>query len=530
MDLTKYERIFTEEAGKYLEELDRFLMEVEKDPDNLNLWGDIHGKVHSIKGMSRALSLDKITGLSHLMEDWCKAFQQGAVSASADMIQMLFNGVDILKGLVEKGGKIEDNESLGAYNGILSQFEKDPDQWTGKTGQFSGPVPAEAGRIDHVRVKYSLIEELLGLSQEIQFMEKRLPPVFKGQISMGFKNWIDHYTSMLKGLYFRLAQLRLMPVGDFADLFVKPIRDMARDYDRNIVFDVVGGDIEADLVMLERLREPFIHILRNSIAHGIESSEERIGMGKKGEGRILIEAKSEKNSIAIKISDDGRGISRSAISRYLKENRGMSGEEISGMPEEEFLWTIFNPDFSSASGTDDLAGRGIGMSVVSQTIKALGGKISLRSQETRATEFLMVLPVSLSIIYAISFRLGRYVLSIPTSKVVSIDRKKFSEIVKDKSYLDIKGILGVEGGNGEGSLHVLNLRYQADIEGEKGTVKLAVENIIGNTPLMIMPLGEILGKIDAYAGVGIMENGDISMLLDMDSILEGFPYLAFPLG
>lgn len=524
MDISKYQKIFTKESNKYLKELDDLLIRVEKDILNSDLWREIYGKIHSIKGMARALSLEKITELGHSMEDWCKAFQDGSVQATPPAIQLLFHGIELLSLLVSKMGDISSAEDQRWYNTLISQLQKSPEDFSPRDlPEKVLPSITESfpGMIDYVRVKYSLIEELLGLSQEIMLLEKSIPPLLYKQISAGVKHWIDDYTSRLKGLHFRLAQLRLMSVGDFADLFVKTIRNLAKENGKEVGFEVIGGEIQADITLLDRLREPLIHILRNAISHGIEPPDERARLGKDIEGKIILEARRERDSLILKISDDGRGISRSAIMTYLKKKRSLNDEQISRMSEEEIFDSILNPDFSSASETTDMSGRGIGMNVVAQAIAFLGGTFKIRSEPSKGTAFILRLPVSLSIIHAITFKIGEYTLSIPTSYVESIDREE--EISTDgEHFYDLRGLLGVNSNIGKFS-HIIKIQSPGQKYGkgvEKPGVGMVVDSIVGNKPMMIMPIGEILAKAKLFSGVGIMENGDISILLDIDSLPE----------
>lgn len=531
MDLTKYENIFAQESEKYLKELDDFLMRVEKDPFNLELWSEIHGKIHSIKGMARALSMDKISGLCHSMEGWAKLFQQGAIKATPNAVQLLFDGAELLGFLVARMGKVDSFEHEKWYSSLAARFEKSPEQSAEivQTEKLSySPTLSTPEKIDYTRIKYSLIDELLGLSQEILFLEKTLPPISGEQKSTRLKNWIDHYSSMLKGLYFRLAQLRLLSIADFADLFVKPIRNLAKEHNKGIRFEVIGGEVQADITLLERLREPFIHLFRNSIAHGIELPHERINLGKDPEGRITLEAKTERESLFIKVSDDGRGINRSAIIQSLKDKRSMKDEEIAEMSQDELLNTILSPGFSSALETTEMAGRGIGMNIVAQAIEYLGGTMKISSRPSHGTEFIIKLPIFLSITYSITFRIGKFTLSIPTSHVESIDRKEHISPDDSNSFYDLRGLLGVEK-NPPGLINILKLRRPGEksgkTDGGDGQIRLAVDSIIGNEPLMVMPVGDLLAKARIFAGVGVMENGDISILLDIENLpkVQGSP-------
>ena len=223
-------------------------------------------------------------------------------------------------------------------------------------------------------------------------------------MSSGLKNWIDHYTALMKVLYFQLTQLRLMPVGDFADMFRKSIRNIAKENDKNVDFEIIGGEIQADITLLERLREPLIHIFRNCIAHGIEPTEERIGKGKSADGKITIEARSEKENLYIKIRDDGRGINKSLIIRHLKEKQTMTDEEIENMSEEDIYDTILSPEFSSSSGNYRVIRKRYRHEMLWPS-PSITSEVRLQFPRRRqiGTEFSIKLPLSLSIIYAIIF-------------------------------------------------------------------------------------------------------------------------------
>jgi two-component system chemotaxis sensor kinase CheA len=522
MDLTKYQKIFTEESEKYLKDLDRLLIEVEKDLLNTKLWTEIHGKVHSIKGMARALSLDKISDLSHAMENWCKQFQQGDFEAEPRLVQLIFSGGDLLRLLVANKGEIESTDDQRSYDSLIEKLRKGPEALDAEEDTSGSPPqsrPLIPKKVDYVRVKYSLIEELLGISQEIMLLEKSLPPLSLEHISQGLKGWLDDHTSMLKGLHFRLAQLRLVTVNDFADIFIRTVRNLARENNKEITLEVIGGEIAADIGLLERLREPFVHIFRNCIVHGIEPPDERISMGKSSGGKITLNVTREGDYLFLTVSDDGKGIDRAVIARYLREVKSMSDKEISRLSDEEFFNTILNDDFTSVSTASDMAGRGVGMSVVSQGIDYLGGSMTISSEPSKGTQFSLKLPLSLSIISTVTFKVGMYTFSIPTVLVKSISQTEDTSPEDDNSIYDLRQLFDVR--ERREFANILNLKSpinETALNGGVGVSKLAVDEIIGNRPLMVMPGGELLSRVGLFTGVGIMESGDLSIVLSVNSL------------
>ncbi len=519
MELDKYQKIFIQESSKYLDELDTVLIRVEKNLQDQQLWGDIHGKIHSVKGMARALSMTDLATFCHAMESWCKSFQDGTKIPDERIVQLLFDGTDLLKAFVAGKGKISEPEDLERLRSISEDLAKAPEDLVDRAESEIRPSAAP-GKIDRIRVDYALIESLLARSQEIMLLEKTLPPLTQDQISAGLGTWISHYISMLKGLYFQLAQLRLMPVQDFGELFRKTIRDLAKSYNRDVTLEIVGGEIEVDIGLMDRLREPFMHLLRNAVAHGIEPPDEREKSGKTREGKIVLEAERRGDQLILTISDDGRGLDREAISAYLKDKMGMSHEEMNALSNEKLLNIICRPDFSSVGETTQLAGRGIGMNVIAQSIEYLGGNMKIQSEPSKGIRFIISLPLSLSIIYAVLFRLGNYILAIPTSHVQAIENEDLKSSETVEQFCDLRSLLRMDA-EGSGKGHIIRLRQSAKPHvpppDNKG-LGVAADAIIGNMPLMAIPLGELLAKTGLFAGVGIMENGDISLILDLEKI------------
>ena len=529
MDLEKYRKIFTQESGKYLEQIDQLLIQVDNHPSDTELWSDLHGKMHSIKGMARAMSKTNIAQLSHAMESWCLAFQNNAATAGPSEIQTMFDGAGMLKSLVDQTDEMDSGELLERYRRIMERLSQDPSTNAASVLQKTAAVEPGAVRmdpIDQVRIPYAQIEELLGYSREILMLETTLPPIPAEYASV--KGWIDHYMSMIKGLYFRLAHLRLMSIEDFAAIYSSTIHQQARSLGKHVSLEVTGGNIRADIALLERLREPLIHIIRNSIAHGIEMPEERLRLDKPEKGRIVLEAESDKESLIIRVHDDGSGIDRDAIIEHLQKKWRMSAEEIVDMTEKIFYDTILSNEFSSSKTVSEMSGRGIGMTVVAQAIEYLSGTLSIASVPQKGATFTIRLPVSLSVIYAVVFKVGPFLLAIPTSALKSVAHQTEKTCALPKSCLNLRELLSVNQPLDE-PMHILNLRSgshkiktqpKTSVQIEDISWSLAVDSIIGNRPIMILHISELIAKTRIYSGIGIMENGDISPLLDIPALFE----------
>lgn len=532
MDLDKYHKIFLQESGKYLEQIDQLLIQVDNHPSDTGLWSELHGKVHSIKGMARAVSKTSIAQLSHEMENWCLAFQNNTATAGTSAIQTMFDGAGMLKSLVDQTDEMDSGEIQERYRRIIERLSQGPPTDAAAEWQTAASVEPDAVRvdpIDQVRIPYEQIEELLGYSREILMLQTTLPPI--PMEFAGVKGWIDHYMSMIKGLYFRLAQLRLMSIEDFAAIFSATIHQQARSLGKRVSLEVTGGNIRADIALLERLREPLIHIIRNSIAHGIEMPEERMRLGKPEKGSIVLEAESDKESLIIRVHDDGSGIDRDAIFQHLQNKMRMRAEEIVDLADSEFYNSILSNEFSSSKTVSEMSGRGIGMNVVAQAVEYLSGKLSIASVPQKGATFTIQLPVSLSVIYAVVFKVGLFLLAVPTSALESVAHQAEKTRDLPEFCLNLRELFGVDQPPDE-PMHILNLRPgsrklinqpETSIQSEDISWSLAVDRIIGNRPIMIVHVSELIAKTHIYSGIGIMENGDISPLLDIPALFEALP-------
>ncbi|MCF8079822.1 MAG: Hpt domain-containing protein [Desulfobacterales bacterium] len=522
MDLSKYEEIFHRESGRYLSELEDLLIRLKVTPEESGLWAEVHGKVHSIKGMARALSLEQISVLCHRVENWCKEFQSGTGGEAGHNLDTVEEAVDLLKLLVARRGEVESADTRQWYSRVTELLEAGPATTAGSEGKAQkGSLPRAVAvkPIDEVRVKYTLIEELLGLGQEIQMLEKNRPSLPHDETMVEVQNWTDQAMALMKNFFFRLSQLRLMPVEDFMSMFTHALHRFSTDSGKKAKMDIVGGDVQADVTLLERLREPFLHLLRNCIAHGIEGPEERRAAGKPEEGSICVEAAAFKERLHLKISDDGRGIDPEPIRRFLKDKRKMDEQEIAGLTEEDLFRTISRPDYTTMKEATDIAGRGVGMSVVSQAIEHLGGKLNIRSEPGKGTTFDIFLPLSLSIIHAITFRSGPFTFSVPTSEVASI--KRAGEMVQEngKGVVDLAGFIARTKIPAMPGSHIIELKTDAmKAEGGNAPTGILAGGIVGNRPLMVMPITEPLSKVGLYSGIGIQENGDVSLVLDVGQL------------
>jgi len=520
MDLEKYRQIFLRESDKYLQEIGSILIDVEADPDETGHWQELHGKLHSIKGMARAMSLETISRLAHEMEAWCLKFQRKESKAQEESIRVVTEGYSLLKALIPRLGRLDVPELNTAYYRLLEVLSKGPQ--SREPGDVSkrradAQKPMSVDPIRSIGVPCSLIEELLGFSQELLLMERSKPALPPEMAAV--QSWIDQYAALAKGLYFRLAQLRLMSIEEFVDLYRHTIHHQASQMGKLVRIVLSGGDIKADVALLDRLREPMIHIVRNAIAHGIEAPEERKAKGKPEQGTIRIEAESRKETLVLRIADDGAGIRREAVERYLREKQGYGDADIARMDKKAFFAVILSSDFSTATATDETAGRGIGMNVIAQAITYLNGTLDIDSIPGEGTSIMVTLPMSLSVMHAVVFTVGPYRIAVPTSGLDAASYGLPPDDVRE-GFLDLRRLFGVEF-NGSQPPGVLKLRSSsAVLPGRRRIQGLMVDTIVGNKPVMILRPGQLIRNAKIFSGIGVLESGVLTSMLDVDMLAQ----------
>jgi two-component system chemotaxis sensor kinase CheA len=316
--------------------------------------------------------------------------------------------------------------------------------------------------------------------------------------------------------------LRMVPVGETFSRFQRVVRDISKQLGKEIELVVTGGDTELDKSMVERIGDPLMHLVRNSLDHGIETPAERLAAGKTATGRLGLNAYHEAGSIVIEVSDDGRGLARERIVRKATE-RGLIAEG-AALSDPEVWQLIFAAGFSTAEAVTDISGRGVGMDVVKRNIEALRGQISLASTEGRGTTTQIRLPLTLAMIDGFLTLVGgvHYVLPLAVvSECIDLPREcrahperscgTFDLRGEVLPYLDLALFHGKQPADGRRSLIVVR----------QGAVRigLVVDRLLGEHQTVIKPLAAIFKPLQALAGSTILGSGDVALVLDMQGVM-----------
>jgi two-component system chemotaxis sensor kinase CheA len=316
--------------------------------------------------------------------------------------------------------------------------------------------------------------------------------------------------------------LRMVPVGETFSRFRRVVRDTASSLGKEVNFEIVGGDAELDKSMVEKIADPLMHLVRNSLDHGLEPPQERIAAGKPPSGKLILSAQHETGAILIRIEDDGRGINRERVLQRAW-NRGLVEQGV--IPSDDAInMLIFEPGFSTAEQVTNLSGRGVGMDVVRRNIEALRGSLRLSSNPGKGLQVDIRLPLTLAIIDGFLVGVGKSKFVLPLEAVVEVIEAGSDKVKVDKTgrhCLELRGAV----------LPVVRLRTLYSVESShadrvsvvvvhstRGQYGIEVEVLLGQQQTVIKPLGRLFKTLRGISGSSILGSGEVALILDVNSL------------
>ncbi len=378
----------------------------------------------------------------------------------------------------------------------------------------------------YLKVEESTVQNLMDIVGELSVFKEwiylfsnKLQKVYNvPDASKELKDNMHRFRSLMDNLQRTVLEMRMVPVSVLFERFPKLVRDLSRMLGKKVKLEIEGGDTKLDKVIIEKIAEPMIHLVRNAIDHGIETPEEREALGKQIEGRIKIKAFQEGGNVLIEISDDGRGIDIEKIRKKAVEKNLYKEEEISRMSDEEVIQIIFQPGFSTKDQATELSGRGVGMDVVANTIRNLGGEVIIKTQKSLGTTVKLILPLTLAIRKILLVRMGDIIFGVPAEDVGEVFR-----ISRD----NVKSLKGIKVIYHRG--RVLELDFVCDRLGIKstsnGTLTLLIDNsltkgvvvdeVMSTIDTVVKPVPSVLQTPPEISGVTILGDGSIVYVLEV---------------
>ena len=578
METDQYLGVFLDESREHLQSVNDHILELEKNPADLDLVNEIFRSAHTLKGMSATMGYEDIASLTHKMENVLDQIRNHKLTVTTEVIDSIFIAIEYLEDMVDsisegKDGKKDVSELVyrlellekGESTSIpaaaeqmasttelkeVKQLELDEFQMTiikqakeqlvsayqltirlsedsilkgarafmvfealEKLGEViktspaieeieegdfeeeftliflskeaadtissplykiseiehvditnlvlekkeqevrepmkeSDPQPKETaseGKNNHlsktIRVNLERIDDLLNLFEEVVIDRSRLEVISETISNSDLLETVEHMGRVTSDMQSLILALRMVQIEQVFNRFPRMIRGLARDLDKKINLEIYGADTELDRTVIDEIGDPLVHLIRNSVDHGIEMPETRIQAGKPEEGNIILRAFHSGNHVFIEIEDDGAGINRRKVEAKAIEKGLITAEHAESLSDDEVAHLIFSSGFSTADQVSDLSGRGVGLDVVKSKIESLSGKISIKTEQGKGSIFSIQLPLTLSIIATLLVKLQHETYAIPLSSIIETALLEESEIMyaHGQKVMDFRG-------------------------------------------------------------------------------------------
>jgi two-component system chemotaxis sensor kinase CheA len=533
--------IFSAESEDNLREMELGFVQLESTPGDLETLQAIFRAAHTIKGNAASLGFPSLAKFAHGVEDVLDRLRTGTTSLTTPLATLLLRSVDVLRQLIE-GAVSGADEVLPEHLELLDDLKLEADGGGdvphGDAGaaervdrRTGGDRRAESrdgkGRPQTLRVDIDKLDRMLNLTGEIAVARERLTGLLDSSDgTLAIDDVLEAHRSadrLFLDLQEEVMKVRMVPLGPTFRQFVRTVRDVATAQGKQAVVEVRGEDVGVDMNVIEHLRDPLTHIVRNAVDHGIEMPDRRREAGKDPRGRIVLQAWHEGGSIVIQVQDDGAGLDRARIIEHARSMGYTS--DLDRLSDGDVYRLILDAGFSTAAEVTEYSGRGVGMDVVRRNVEQLRGSIAIDSRLGAGTTFTLRLPLTLAIIrgFAVGVEGETYVM--PLDAVVECSEFPRVNITDAWSrgvinlrgqalpYLRLRDCFRL-GGVAPERENVLVLRVQEQ------RVGLVVDRLFGESQTVIKPLGRVLGDLPGVSGSAILGNGRVALIRDVDGLLR----------
>lgn len=576
---------FVTEAEETLEKIDPMFVELETKGYDKDILNEIFRGMHTLKGAAGFLGFQQIVDVAHRAESIMKRLRDGEVALSRELMDVILKSVDTLRLLIfhiklkdgieedtsdllrgldsalemavaEVKEKVEAKEKIEARKEDIEEKPeekvevraevKEEEKVSPKPSPKPLPSPAveevqqitkEREVVSTLRVDVSRIDKVMDLAGEIVLARNRLlnlaakldlsysgdPHVESLLEATGF---LDRVTSDLQ---LAVMKMRMQPIQKVFGKFPRMVRDMSRTLGKDIDLEMFGEETEVDKTVIENIGDPLVHIIRNSIDHAIEFSEEREIKGKPKKGRIILSAYQKGTMIVIEVSDDGKGIDVESVKKKAIGKGLITEEEAQRMSDDAAINLIFLPGFSTKDVSTELSGRGVGMDVVKTNVARLNGYVEVITKKDIGSTFRISLPLTLAIIQAMMVRIGDEYYAMPQSMIEETLRVKKSDI-KDVTGQKVLTIRGKVLPMFEMS-DVLGVRRRSEIDHGNSYVLVAtvgdrrfcisVDELLGQEEIVIKTINGIESEECGILGATITGDGKVVLILDLAVVSRG---------
>ncbi len=376
-----------------------------------------------------------------------------------------------------------------------------------------------------VRVDIDRLDNLMNLVSELIIIKTRLEDIEDSKLNTNMDDAVEYLERITTSLHDAVMKVRMVPIERVFNRFPRMVRDLSKELGKEINLYMTGEETEVDRTVIDEIGDPLIHLLRNSIDHGIEDPNIRERLNKPKAGNVFLRAYPDGNNVVIEVEDDGQGVAIEKVKNKAISKGLISKEVVENMNDHEIANLLFKPGFSTAERISDISGRGVGLDVVKTKIESLGGLVEVHSEANEGTKFIIRLPLTLAIIQALMVTIGEEKYALPLNSIKEITTIKSDSIRKVQNQevvlfrnntlpiLRMNEILQVNEVTEDSDEMIIVVVKKGD-----KTAGLVVDNLIGQQEVVIKSLGKYLSGIKIIAGATILGNGQIALIVDPNSL------------
>jgi two-component system, chemotaxis family, sensor kinase CheA len=535
------------ESAEALDQFERDLLALETNSSDSETLNRIFRAIHSLKGTSGCLALHKLEQLAHAGENVLSLVREGRLRAGKELVSTLLTFSDALrKTLAEVGetgaegatdhsvlvAELKALESSGSSGSVTQSAAgafglfSDEDATPAATSPADGASVADSA----IRVDVEQLDRIMDLVGELVLARNQIVR-FAGNTQDGeLMKPTQRLNLITSQLQENIMKTRMQPIGNAWAKFPRLVRDLSLELGKQVVLTMEGAETELDRTILEAIKDPLTHLVRNAIDHGLETPETRRVAGKPAEGQLKLRALHEGGQVIIQVSDDGSGIDREKVLRKAVERHLIGAEEAARLSDREVYALLFLPGFSTADQVTNVSGRGVGMDVVKKNIERVGGAVDIQSDRGRGTSVRVKIPLTLAIVPALMVRCAGNRYAIPQAGLVELVRIGEDQVGTLIEYVEQCPVYRLRGQ----LLPLVYLRAQlklADsgqetggsvfllvLQAEGRQFGLVVDEILDTEEIVVKPLGKELKGLTVYVGATIMGDGRVALILDVMGI------------
>ena len=548
---------FLLEAQEIFDQLDLDLVRLEKEPQDQKLLASIFRAMHTLKGSSGFFAFQRLEKVAHAGESLLTKLREGVLQLDPQKTDALLATLDSLRAIVRgiAEGRVEpvgDDTALLTRLGALTEGRS----WLGAAPASASGVevqdaqaapdltalpPPNVGDLQlqdaarhtelmaPVKISIESLDKLMDLVSEMVLARNRLLSFANHSGDANFSSTVRTIDLITLELQERMMKTRMQPIGNLWSKFPRLVRDLAQECGKKVQLIQIGAETELDRALLEGIRDPLIHIIRNSVDHGIESPQRRLELGKPETGSITLRSKHENGMVVIEITDDGGGINLALVGSTALQKGLVTQDRLTRMADREIIDFIYLPGFSTKESITKLSGRGVGMDVVRTNVQQIGGSVEVATS-AQGTELRLRIPLTLAIMPAVFVQCASQRFAIPQNNLLEMIRFDPSDARLEDFYgvpvfrlrntliplVYLGQTLGLDphGDDADDTIHIVVVQASGLVFG------LVVDKVLFMQEVVVKSAGPLLKNTSIYSGATILGDGHVAMIFDVSGIAK----------